>query len=1086
MSETILSDKVKSEESATVPQDMLYSQQPKYEAKPLADEPILTKQDMEPHDQQAVPVDLNATIDDMIEELLNYTPPTDQNIHAPPPQQESHHSRQNMRGQTLPPSLQNISNYNIDTKGDCSKIKAIYNELSFGRTKEISAVHSVDPQPFLQMNEALLPFNMHISGLPSITRAENQMNLQVELKRNTQIPMTRTINPIYVHLPTNAMAKEKLYLDENIEYLQGLPEFFTDKVLFMDAFLICVPTNTLADVCEKCVVREKKRYSRRKSGLCDNILWCNNPKRNAILFSNRQLFPISNDSENITIELKTRLTCYCRHHENTEAFKLLFVIRDYQNNIVSKSLSEPVIIMGRKSEPAINKPKLNSGNILTPNVNTPNHSISSTDSPIQPQILQVNNTDYHFPSPSSSSQSGDNINNNNGNVADIASRENSQSKLNIPNTSTSQTQISLDKHLVSEGYYDLIFNQNKNNTNEPSNFTTPQDSNTPNSSNSGNGYATTPIFTGNNLNMNGFDMRKRSRYNYESTPPSSSVESLQKDPINAGFYQDYNLNMQELPMSIQNNPIFNKQMKSDAATSSYSSLPTLIPSIHKVIPAQGSISGGIEITLLGSNFKPGQIVEFGENMALSSQVWNSTTMVTFLPPAAKPGQVIVTVRDPSPRHTNRISTNDNSGDDSGSSSISSNISDDILTSKNGPVFTYIDDSDKQIIELALQIVGLKMNGKLDDPRNIARQIVDSTNQPSANNNNEQSYSNNQCSGNNYMLSDNQTDTETLLIDIINGTKDFNFTLGDEMGRTMLHYSCLKGYKSLTKLLVDESSRGLCQREDNFGFLPIHFAAINGSTDIINLVTDFHSDSTSMTQNGYTSRDLYIINHPDESYFTESESESESEWSEQFESESEEHVENSITHPQTQQEDTNGEQHDSIWHRMMNKLNDEILPKYEDIFPKEYFDYSMNNSKMSELIDNHDQQTAGVLKISESQMDDEDEEEEEEEVDIVEEYFKKMKSYQKEVNFKNDKMLLYFWLPLMVLLLSAITLYSLGNNDDWIHYINDAVSKFTRSLLTTIFVGRENMSITIKNRLSNFQPSKILKDIPKSIEHRLSV
>lgn len=1076
MSGTIISDKVKSEESATAQKSVLFPQQLKYEANSLADVPNSITQDV---DQQAMHVDMNASIDDMIEELLNYTPPMGQNIHVPhPPPQEQPQPSQNLTGQTQP-LHQSISNPSVDTKADQSKIKAIYNELPFGRTKEISAVHSLDPQPFLQINESHLPFNMNISGLPSITRAENQMILQLELKRNLTIPMTKNCHPIYVHLPTNSMAKEKLYLNENNEYLQGLPEYFTDKVLFMDAYLICVPTNTLADVCEKCVVREKKRYSRRKSGLCDNILWCNNPNRNAILFSNRQLFPITNDLDKITIELKTRLTCYCKHHENTEAFKLLFVLRDHKNNIVSKRLSESVIIMGRKSEPTINKPKLNTMNILTPNINTPNNSVSSTDSPIQPQILQVNHAGYHFPSPSSSAQSGDNTNNST--VEDIISRENSQSRLNIPSTSTSQTQISLDKHLVSEDYYNLIFTQNKDNTNLPSNFSSPQDSNTPTSSNSGYGNTATPIFTDSNSNINGFDMRKRSRYNYESTPPSSSVESLHKDHVNTGFHQNYNLNMQELPMSIQNNPIFKNQMKPDVVTASYSSLPTLIPSIHKVIPGQGSISGGIEITLLGSNFKPGQIVEFGENMALSSQVWNSTTMVTFLPPAAKPGQVIVTVRDPSPnsRHSNRIANNNNNGNES--VSRSSSISDDILSNKSGPVFTYIDDSDKQIIELALQIVGLKMNGKLDDPRNIARQIVDSTNQNSANNNNQQSYSNHQSSGNNYMLNDNQTDTERLLIDIINGTKEFNFTLRDEMGRTMLHYSCLKGYKYLTKLLVDESSHGLCQREDNFGFLPIHFAAINGSVDIINLVSDIHSASTSMTQNGYTSNDLYIINHSDEPNF--SGSESESEWSDYSEQESEEHIESiSIIHPKTGHEAMNGEQSDSLWNRMINRLNDDILPKYEDIFPKEYFDYSMNNSKMSELIDNHDQQSAGRLKISGSQTDEEEEEDEED--DIVEEYLKKIKSYQKEIKFKNDKMLLYFWLPLLVLLLSAMTLYSLGNNDDWIHYINDAVSKFTRSLLTTLFVGRETMSRTIKDRLSNFQPNKILKEIPKSIEHRL--
>lgn len=1106
MSGTIVSNEYMSEESKNE-SNLSQTQQhpPQHEINPLGGVHVSTSEDMKQHTQTLHP-DISATINDMLEELLNYTPPVSEitNISLPQPQQQQPHHQQPPQNMMVKAeqSEQFISSYNVnreDTKGTWAKIKTIYSGLSFGRTEEIHDTQVMNPQPFLQLNELHLPFHMNVSGLPTITRAENQMNLNLTLTRNKQVPMVKKVDPKYAHLPTNAMAKEKLYLTEDNEYLQGLPNFFTDKVLFIDAFLIAVPTNQIANVCEKCVVREKKRYSRRKSGLCDNILWCNNPNRNAILFSNRQLFPISNydqDSKQISIGLKTRLTCYCKHHENTDAFKLLFVIRDSQSNIIAKSLTDSVVIMGRKSEAAINKSKLNATNMLTPNINTTKKFITSSESPIQAQMLKTHNNDYHFPSPSSSSQSEDNTNHSNS--EDQISRNNSQPNLSKPNTSASQSQISLDKNLVSEGYYDLIFNQNKNNMNISNNFTSPQDNNTPISSNSSNSNINTPIFTDNSLTGNDFDMRKRSRNNYETTPSSLSFSPAQnsfsvppplKNNMNSGVQHDYSMNLQHLPMSIQNNPNFNNQMRPDAFSSSYSSLPTLIPSIHKVIPGQGSISGGIEITLLGSNFKPGQIVEFGENMALSSQVWNSTTMVTFLPPAAKAGQVIVSVRDPNSRDINRTATNNSNS--SGSNDSSGSSVDDDLSNKNGPVFTYIDDSDKQIIELALQIVGLKMNGKLDDPRNIARQIVDSTNQNSNNGNNNyngQSYNNNQQSpGNNYMINGDQTDFERLLIDIVNGTKDFNFTLRDEMGRTMLHYSCLKGYKALTKLLVQESSHGLCQREDNFGYLPVHFAAINGSTDIINLVDGFISGSKAVTQNGYTARDLYIFNHSDEQEFTDSESE----WSDYSDDNDSQEVLRSIdtTQPQSQEELATDDQSNSLWNRMMNKLNDDILPKYEDIFPKEYFDYSMNNSKMTELIDTHDQQSAGVLRISGthgSEEDEEDEEEEEDEDDTVEEYFEKMMSYQKEINFKNDKMLLYFWLPLLVFLLSAMILYSFGNSDDWIHYINDAVSKFTRSLLTTMFVGRENMSISIKNRLSNFQPSKMLKDLPKTIDQKLTV
>ena len=99
-------------------------------------------------------------------------------------------------------------------------------------------------------------------------------------------------------------------------------------------------------------------------------------------------------------------------------------------------------------------------------------------------------------------------------------------------------------------------------------------------------------------------------------------------------------------------------------------------------------------SILGFNFRPGLLIKFGANQALATHCWSETTIVTYLPPAAQPGQVLVTFEN---------QDNDNVG---------------------GPqqqqVFTYTDDTDRQLIELALQIVGLKMNGKLEDAKNIAK------------------------------------------------------------------------------------------------------------------------------------------------------------------------------------------------------------------------------------------------------------------------------------------------------------------------------------------------------------------------------
>ncbi|EMG49396.1 hypothetical protein G210_5840 [Candida maltosa Xu316] len=137
-----------------------------------------------------------------------------------------------------------------------------------------------------------------------------------------------------------------------------------------------------------------------------------------------------------------------------------------------------------------------------------------------------------------------------------------------------------------------------------------------------------------------------------------------------------------------------------------------LPSIQKIIPAQGSIRGGIEVTILGFNFRPGLSVKFGANQALATHCWSETTIVTYLPPAAQPGQVLVTFENQDHSMMGGL--------------------------QQQQIFTYTDDSDRQLIELALQIVGLKMNGKLEDAKNIAKRIVGTDTNNTGNNTNSSS------------------------------------------------------------------------------------------------------------------------------------------------------------------------------------------------------------------------------------------------------------------------------------------------------------------------------------------------------------
>jgi len=67
------------------------------------------------------------------------------------------------------------------------------------------------------------------------------------------------------------------------------------------------------------------------------------------------------------------------------------------------------------------------------------------------------------------------------------------------------------------------------------------------------------------------------------------------------------------------------------------------PKISRLIPASGPTYGGIEVTILGSNFHPTVQLDclFGDVLASSTQRWSDNTLVCILPPRVSPGVVAV-------------------------------------------------------------------------------------------------------------------------------------------------------------------------------------------------------------------------------------------------------------------------------------------------------------------------------------------------------------------------------------------------------------------------------------------------------------
>jgi hypothetical protein len=214
----------------------------------------------------------------------------------------------------------------------------------------------------------------------------------------------------------------------------------------------------------------------------------------------------------------------------------------------------------------------------------------------------------------------------------------------------------------------------------------------------------------------------------------------------------------------------------------------LNPRLEHMVPSQGPTYGGIEVSILGSGFYEGLTCMFGEHAA-TTVYWNETTMVSILPPASHTGPVVVSFKE-YPL---------------------------VLEGQNVAFFTYYDASDQALMQLALQVVGMKMTGKLQDAKQVAMQIVQ------GNQKNNTSFSEQVISTLKNSLSDQNTTTRNL-----------NF-------HSLLHLAAMLNYTELAKTLLGMCSKkekqSLLHLQDRCGMTALHFASQLGSLEMVRLLLE---------------------------------------------------------------------------------------------------------------------------------------------------------------------------------------------------------------------------------------------------------
>ncbi|KAG8213932.1 hypothetical protein J3R82DRAFT_10678, partial [Butyriboletus roseoflavus] len=275
------------------------------------------------------------------------------------------------------------------------------------------------------------------------------------------------------------------------------------------------------------------------------------------------------------------------------------------------------------------------------------------------------------------------------------------------------------------------------------------------------------------------------------------------------------------------------------------SLP--LPKIHRLIPSSGPTHGGIEVTVLGENFHPAVQFNcvFGDVVASSTQRWSDNTLLCVLPPRSAPGVVAVWFEGFNETKNSTLPS----------------------------LFTYTDESDRALMELALQVVGLKMTGKIEDAKNIALRIVGSTGT-------EDSPSGSSSAADDIMqvASPSFHDIRPLLflrlgerhnyeaavmkfLSLIDVSVEKHSGLhpavavshATSSGQTLLHLSAFFKFASLTEFLI---ARGIdLDARDRNGYTALHFAVLVQSKECARLLVVAGADLEIVNALGMTPQDI---------------------------------------------------------------------------------------------------------------------------------------------------------------------------------------------------------------------------------------
>ncbi|KAF6237911.1 hypothetical protein HO173_004112 [Letharia columbiana] len=631
-------------------------------------------------------------------------------------------------------------------------------------------------------------------------------------------------------------------------------------------------------ICTGCIERERKRAARKKTkNVEEEQLWQRDEAKRTIVFNTQEVKEWQEPSPSKTgenaqnpatygqnakipetavqVDIPMRIACYCRHQEEKIGFQVIFTIIDYQNNLVAQTMTNSIVITDdHKTHGPPGAMPPNNG-VFPDNAQVPgagvfsqapagSHGLASFRNAYSTTDLQGMQQHFNpqhrspFAIPQFPSQTTS---------ATLTPRNLSrQASPSAPSAQHNKKRKASGSGRIRN---DLTMTKLKNPTpNSPISCVSTTTQSTPQGSNITSAFMPNFAAPSHGLpmpqippqfNTNPPTPTATDGSFFSSAQRSQSMENLQ------GFSGVFSAPVSVHPSRVPSptfSPLSNGLAQSHAQMLANSlhcvpgaANPQRAPVIHKLTPGEASKSGGIEVTCLGSGFRQGLEVMFGDAQATTTTFWGESALVCLVPPALEAGTVPVTFKH----------------------NYEQNIP---SPSNKQALFRYVDDDEQELMKHALALINRKWNGNATDAGNAARNII---NQFGSNS----SFTGGSIQGNNqhrHAGSFNAAmtgivDLEAALlscldiVDLDDSPYQARLNTRGINGQSMLHLSASLGhYRLAAGLLARGANPDL---RDYNGMTPMHMACLRGHAQIIRKLRSAGGDPNLRSLNGYVPADM---------------------------------------------------------------------------------------------------------------------------------------------------------------------------------------------------------------------------------------